>query len=60
MRHLIDIYDLSVEEIDRLIDKANDIIEHPAVYSEKCKGIDFGKVILGHAFVNESKIENKS
>ena len=38
MRHLIDIYDLSVEEIDRLIDKANDIIEHPAVYSEKCKG----------------------
>lgn len=38
MRHLIDIYDLSVEEIDRLIDKANDIIEHPAAYSEKCKG----------------------
>ena len=38
MRHLIDIYDLSVEEIDRLIDKANDIIEHPAVYSEKCEG----------------------
>ncbi|MBQ2968214.1 MAG: aspartate carbamoyltransferase [Clostridia bacterium] len=38
MRHLIDIYDLSVSEIDRLIDKANDIIENPALYSEKCKG----------------------
>ncbi len=37
MRHLIDIYDLSVEEIDRLIDKANDIIEHPEAYNEKCK-----------------------
>ena len=37
MRHLIDIYDLSVDEIDRLIDKANDIIEHPEAYNEKCK-----------------------
>lgn len=38
MRSLIDILDLSVEEIGELIDKANDIIANPAKYSEKCKG----------------------
>ncbi len=38
MRSLIDIMDLSTAEIDRLINKAEDIIEHPAEYSEKCRG----------------------
>lgn len=38
MRSLIDILDLSVEEIEELIDKANDIIADPAKYSQKCKG----------------------
>ena len=38
MRSLIDILDLSVEEIEELIDKANDIIADPAKYSEKCNG----------------------
>ncbi len=38
MRHLIDILDLSREEIDRLIETAGDIIEHPARYSELCRG----------------------
>ena len=38
MRHLIDILDLSTAEIDELIAKANDIIEHPDVYSHKCDG----------------------
>lgn len=38
MKHLIDILDLSVEEIDALIEKANDIIENPGKYSEKCRG----------------------
>ncbi|MBR6524094.1 MAG: aspartate carbamoyltransferase [Clostridia bacterium] len=38
MRSLIDIRDFSVEEINSLIDVANDIIENPAKYSEKCKG----------------------
>ena len=37
MRHLIDIMDLSVGEIDSLIEKANDIIENPEKYREKCK-----------------------
>jgi aspartate carbamoyltransferase catalytic subunit len=36
MRNLIDITDLSVEEIDRLIAKAEDIIENPAKYSHAC------------------------
>ncbi len=38
MRHLIDIRELSVEEIDELIATACDIIENPARYSEKCRG----------------------
>ncbi len=37
MRSLIDIIDLSVEEIDELIATANDIIENPDKYAEKCK-----------------------
>lgn len=38
MKHLIDILDLSVEELQELIDTAKDIILNPAKYSEKCKG----------------------
>ena len=37
MRHLIDIKDLSVQEIDELIGVAKDIIAHPEKYQEKCK-----------------------
>ena len=38
MRSLIDIRELSVEEIDELVSVANDIIDNPAKYKEKCKG----------------------
>lgn len=38
MKHLIDIMDLSVEEIDKLIEVANDIIKHESSYSHKCDG----------------------
>lgn len=38
MRSLIDIKDLSLEEIDELIKTANDIIENPEKYSKKCCG----------------------
>ncbi|MBQ8807867.1 MAG: aspartate carbamoyltransferase [Clostridia bacterium] len=37
MKDLIDILDLSTKEIDELIDVANDIIENPDKYREKCK-----------------------
>lgn len=37
MRSLIDIIDLTVEEIDELIATANDIIANPDKYAEKCK-----------------------
>lgn len=37
MRNLIDILDLSVEEIDELIATANDIIANPEKYREKCR-----------------------
>ena len=38
MRSLIDILDFSPEELQELIDTANDIIEHPAFYNDKCRG----------------------
>lgn len=38
MRSLIDISELSLSELDRLIKTANDIIENPKKYSEKCRG----------------------
>lgn len=36
-RHLINILDLSVEEIDKLIEVADDIMLHPEKYSEVCR-----------------------
>lgn len=38
MRSLIDILDLTVEELDELVKTACDIIENPKKYSECCKG----------------------
>ncbi len=38
MKHLIDIKDLSVEEIDSLIEVAKDIISNKEKYSHKCDG----------------------
>lgn len=38
LKHLIDIKDLSVEEIDELIKVANDIIANKEKYSHKCDG----------------------
>ncbi len=38
MRHLIDIMELSVEELQQLIDRAMDIIAHPEKYAEACRG----------------------
>ena len=37
MKHLIDIMQLTTEEIDEMIDTANDIIANPDNYAEKCK-----------------------
>ena len=38
MKDLIDIQELSVSEIDELIETAEDIINNPEKYSEKCRG----------------------
>ncbi len=38
MKHLIDILDLSTEEIEELISVANDIAAHPEKYSDACRG----------------------
>ncbi|MBR1708296.1 MAG: aspartate carbamoyltransferase [Clostridia bacterium] len=37
-RSVIDIPDLSIEELDRLMDTAEDIMAHPDRYSERCRG----------------------
>ena len=37
MRHLIDITDLSVEEIEGLMDTAADIVAHPENYRDRCR-----------------------
>ena len=39
MNHLIDIKDLSVEEIDNLIEVAKDIITNREKYSHNCDGM---------------------
>ena len=38
MRHLIDIMDLSIEELDELIETGKDIIANPEKYAHKCEG----------------------
>ncbi len=38
MKSIIDVPDLSIEELDDLIKTAEDISDHPEKYSEKCKG----------------------
>ena len=35
MRSLIDILELSTQEIDELVEKASDIIAHPEAYAHK-------------------------
>ena len=37
MKHLLSITDFTVEEINELLEKAQDIIKNPCLYSEKCK-----------------------
>lgn len=38
MKSVVDILDLSVSEVDELLDTAMDIIENPAKYAEVCRG----------------------
>ncbi|MCC8047427.1 MAG: aspartate carbamoyltransferase [Clostridiales bacterium] len=38
MRHLMNPLDLSVEELDQLLDLANDIEAHPSRYAHSCEG----------------------
>ena len=39
VRSIIDTTDLSVEEIDGLIDTAEDMMEHPREYAHTCDGM---------------------
>ena len=49
MRNLVNILDLTTEEIDELIKTAEDIIENPDMYSDSCRG-----KILGTLFFEPS------
>ena len=46
MRHLIDPMDLSVEDIDRLLDRADDIAKNPEKYQEVCKTQEISNAVL--------------
>ena len=48
-RSVINILDLSVEELDELIATANDIIENPKKYSEKCRGLKLATLFFEQA-----------
>ena len=49
MRNLVNILDLSTEEIDDLVRTASDIIDNPDMYSDACRG-----KILGTLFFEPS------
>lgn len=46
MRNLLNTTDLSVEEIDELVEKAKDIMNNKSKYSEKCKGMQLATLFF--------------
>ena len=56
MRHLFDIVDLSVEEIDELIEVANDIIINPQSYNEDAKIKNWQPCFLNRQHVQGSAL----
>ena len=46
MKSLIDILDLSVEELDELIATAEDIIANPEKYAEACRGLKLASLFF--------------
>ena len=46
MRNLVNILDLSTEEIDGLVRLASDIMAHPEMYSDSCKGKIMGSLFF--------------
>jgi len=49
MRSLIDILELSVEELDGLMNTADDIMANPAKYSEVCRGKKLATLFFEHS-----------
>ena len=46
MRHLMSPLDFSVEELDKLLDLANDIENNPAKYAHACAGKKISNIVL--------------
>jgi aspartate carbamoyltransferase catalytic subunit len=44
MRHLMSPLDLTVEELDEILDLANDIEAHPEAYAHKCDGLKLATI----------------
>ena len=56
MKNLIDIMDLSTEEIDELIEKAKDIIKNPELIAELERKL---RIIIGFEHKNPNKFEQR-
>ena len=53
MRHLLNPLDLSMDELDNILNLANDIKENPTKYAHKCDGKRLAKLFyeIGRAHV---------
>ena len=56
MRHLMSPLDFSVEELDQLMDLANDIEKHPEKYAHACDGKRLDFMNQAHAPVSALKL----
>lgn len=54
MRHLMSPLDFSVEELDKLLDLANDIEAHPEKYAHKCDGKKLANLFLRAKHKNQA------
>lgn len=55
MKHLIDIKDLSTNEIDGLINTAKDIINNKEKYAKKCEGKKLATLFYEPSIKNKIK-----
>ena len=49
MRHLMSPLDFSVDELDKLLDLANDIEKYPQKYAHACEGKSWRPVFMSQA-----------
>ena len=57
MRHLMNPLDLTVEEIDGILDLANDIEANPSKYSHKCDGLKIATLFMNQVHEHDSVLK---